>query len=144
VAGWISQSQEHSDCFLLHQGDCSQRIFSWQAKHSIPHTTVTFVRDCVKMYEDFVSNFGDKRTGCCITTTHRLPLPLSPGIFWPKSSWTLFPHSPYFSVFPIEDKTERPAILIQFRRWSWTPSHDCNDYNKHVVLCTSVVILVKY
>jgi hypothetical protein len=33
------------------------------------------------MCEDFTPNFGDKRTGCCITTTHCLTLPFSPGKF---------------------------------------------------------------
>jgi hypothetical protein len=32
---------------------------SWQAKQSIPHTTVTFYGDCLKMCEDFAPNFGD-------------------------------------------------------------------------------------
>jgi hypothetical protein len=30
----------------------------------IPHTTVTFYGDCVKMCENFAPNFGDKRIGC--------------------------------------------------------------------------------
>jgi hypothetical protein len=37
---------------------------SWQATQSIPHTTVTFYGDCMKICEDFAPNFGDKRTGC--------------------------------------------------------------------------------
>jgi hypothetical protein len=35
----------------------------------------------VKMCEDFAPNFGDKAAGHCITTTHRLTLPFSPGNF---------------------------------------------------------------
>jgi hypothetical protein len=31
----------------------------WQAKHSIPHTTVTFHGDFVEMCEDFAPNFRD-------------------------------------------------------------------------------------
>jgi hypothetical protein len=31
-----------------------------------------FYGGCVKMYEDFSMNFGDKRTGCCIAATHHL------------------------------------------------------------------------
>jgi hypothetical protein len=31
----------------------------------------------VKMWEDFTLNSGNKRTGCCLTTTHYLTLPLS-------------------------------------------------------------------
>jgi hypothetical protein len=44
-------------------------------------TTVTFYGDCVKMCESFASNFGDKTTGCCVTTTRRLTLPFSLGSF---------------------------------------------------------------
>jgi hypothetical protein len=36
----------------------------------------------VKMCEDFTPNFGNKRTGCCITSTHHLTLPFSPGNFF--------------------------------------------------------------
>jgi hypothetical protein len=53
---------------------------SWQAKQSIPHIIMTFYSNCVKMCEHFAQNFGNKRTGCCITT-HRLTLPFSPGNF---------------------------------------------------------------
>jgi hypothetical protein len=73
---------------------------SWKAKQSIPHTTVTFYGECVKMREDFASNFGDKRTGCCITTTHRLTIPFSPGNFWPKTTWLSSPTHPTVISFP--------------------------------------------
>jgi hypothetical protein len=43
---------------------------SLQAKQSFSHTTSTFYIDWVKMCEEFAPKFGDKRTGCCITTTH--------------------------------------------------------------------------
>jgi hypothetical protein len=49
------------------------------------HTTVTFYGDCVKMREDFASNSGDKRTGCCNTAMHHLTLPFSPGKFLTKN-----------------------------------------------------------
>jgi hypothetical protein len=50
---------------------------------SIPHTTVISYSDCVSMLEGFFSNFGDKRTGCCITTL-RLTLHFSLGKILPK------------------------------------------------------------
>jgi hypothetical protein len=58
-------------------GDYSQKKSSWQAKHSITHINVTFYGDSIKMCKDFAPNFGEKRTGCWITT-----LPLSPGFFF--------------------------------------------------------------
>jgi hypothetical protein len=54
--------------------------FLCQATQSILHTTVMFYSNCVKMWEDFALNFGNKRTGCCITTTHLLTLLFSPNI----------------------------------------------------------------
>jgi hypothetical protein len=45
-----------------------------------------FYGDCVKMCEEFAANFGDDRTGCCFTTTHRLMLPFSPENFLPKTT----------------------------------------------------------
>jgi hypothetical protein len=60
------------------------------------------------MCEDFAPNFSDKRTSCCITTTHRLTLPFSQGNFFTKDNMTVVSHSPYklymghwdFSLFP--------------------------------------------
>jgi hypothetical protein len=68
----------------------SRRLFaknsSWQAKQSIMHTTVIFNGDCVKMCHDFTPKFGDKRTGCYITTMHHLTLPFTAGNFLPKTT----------------------------------------------------------
>jgi hypothetical protein len=53
------------------------------------------------MCKDFALNFGDKRTGCCITATHRLTLHFSPGNFLPKkTNMTVIHHPPYFFLFP--------------------------------------------
>jgi hypothetical protein len=38
-----------------------------------------FYGNCVKMCKNFALNFGNKRTGCCIMTTHCLTLPFAPG-----------------------------------------------------------------
>jgi hypothetical protein len=70
------------------------------------HTTVMFYGHCVKIWEDFAPNFGDKTTGCCITM-HHLTLPFSPGIFF----FNFFPPSTLlFFVSPIEDETEKPPF----------------------------------
>jgi hypothetical protein len=63
----------------------SKRLFtknsSRQARQLISLVTATSYGDCFKMCEDFNQNFGDKTTGCCITTTHCLTLSFSPGNF---------------------------------------------------------------
>jgi hypothetical protein len=41
----------------------------WLVKQSILYTTVTFYDSCLKIYEDFIPNFGDKMSGCCNGTT---------------------------------------------------------------------------
>jgi hypothetical protein len=68
------------NCFYI-KGIVHKKNSSWQAKQSIPRTTVTFYDDCVEMCEDFTSNFDYKRTGCSMTTTHHLTLSFSPGNF---------------------------------------------------------------
>jgi hypothetical protein len=77
------QSQEHAHHFLISRG-LFTKISFWQAKQSSLLTTVTFYGDCVEMCEDFTPKFGEKRTGCCITTTHCLTLLFSPANFSPK------------------------------------------------------------
>jgi hypothetical protein len=98
------QSQEHAHHFFYIKLFINNS--SWQAKQSILHTTVTFCSDCVKISEDYVPKFGDKTTGCCITT-HCLTLIFGWGIFDQKlydchSSPTLL-----VCVSLIENKTER-------------------------------------
>jgi hypothetical protein len=75
------QSEEHAFSIFLTSRRLFTRNSAWQAKQSVLHITVMFYNNCVKMCEDFAQNFGDKRTGCCITTTHFLTLPVSPGNF---------------------------------------------------------------
>jgi hypothetical protein len=82
----------------------SSRLFtktlSWHAKQSIPHIIVMFHSYCVQMCKDL--NFGDKRTGCCITTTHRITPPFH------QKYLTVVPHTFFspdlapcdFSLFP--------------------------------------------
>jgi hypothetical protein len=85
---------------------------SGQTSHSVSHTTVTFYGDCMKMCKDFDPNFGDKRTGCCITTTHRLT-----GEFLTKTTRLSSPRQPYFSLFSrLNIKRRKSAILTQLRR----------------------------
>jgi hypothetical protein len=47
--------------------------------------------DCVQMCEDFAPNFGDKRSGCCITSFSREVLT--------KNNVIVVLHQPHFSLF---------------------------------------------
>jgi hypothetical protein len=60
------------------------------------------------MCEDFVPKFGDKRTGSCITTMHRVTLShfFHQGIFDQKQHDCRQLPTLLFSIPPIEDKTE--------------------------------------
>jgi hypothetical protein len=53
----------------------------------------------MKMCKDFAPNFGDKRTGCCITTMHHLTLTFHQEMFYQKRM-TVVPHPPHSSLFP--------------------------------------------
>jgi hypothetical protein len=102
---WDRQTAKSWACssFPLTSGGLLTKNLSWQAKQSTPHTTVTLYVDCVKMCEYFAPNFGEKRNVCCITS-------FSTSEFLTKNNMTVVPHPPFYSLFPIEDKTERPTI----------------------------------
>jgi hypothetical protein len=60
---------------------------SWQSKQPIPHIDVTLYGDCVKMCEDFASNFGDQKNWLLHHDNPRLRRPSSPGNILPKAKW---------------------------------------------------------
>jgi hypothetical protein len=121
------QSQDH-----VHHFSLTSKISSWQAKQSIPHIAVAFYWDSVKIWEDFASNFGDKRTCSCITTTHCLTLTFSPGSFYQKQNVcrSLFPRLCHFDTTEVAE-TESQAVLNTLtehdsrmrlkwqKRWEW-------------------------
>jgi hypothetical protein len=74
---------------------------------SVLHTTAKFYGDCMKMCEGFAPNFGDKRTGCCIATMHRLALPFSPWNFLTKTTLLSSPTDPTHLTWP-------PATFLCF------------------------------
>jgi hypothetical protein len=94
------QSQEHAHHIPFISRGLLTKNSSWQAEQSVLHTNVMSDGDC--------ANFGDKRTDCCVTTTHRLTLPFTPGNFFFYQKHYCRPHPPYshdfapceFSLFP--------------------------------------------
>jgi hypothetical protein len=60
--------------------------FILAGEKSFPYTTVMFYGDCLKMCEYFTLNFGYRNTVWCISTAHRLTLPLSPWNVLPKTT----------------------------------------------------------
>jgi hypothetical protein len=88
---------------------------------------VMFYSDYVEMCEDFAPNLDDKRTGCCITTTHLLTLLLHQGSVDQKQH-DCRPHPPYFSLFPPDLRKKWETVILTQLRWSrqnrrrcWTP-----------------------
>jgi hypothetical protein len=81
---WISKSGAYSS-FSLTSKWYSQRICPARPSNQFVHITVTSYGDCMKMWEDFAPNFGNKRTGSCITITCHLTLPFSPDNFLPRT-----------------------------------------------------------
>jgi hypothetical protein len=78
---------------------------SWQGKDSIPHTTATCYGDCMKMVQTSPQTLATK-----VLAVASLQCTSHTREFLTKSSMTVVPHPPYFSVSPIEDKTERPPF----------------------------------
>jgi hypothetical protein len=111
---WRPKSRACSSFSLTSRGLFTKNS-SWQAKQSIPNITARFYGDCVKMCEDFAPKFGDKRTGCCITTTHCFALPFSPGNFLPKATWLSSSTHPTSFYFPDWRWNWKAAILARLR-----------------------------
>jgi hypothetical protein len=88
------QSQEHAQEFIL-------------AGSQFCILLLTFYGECEKMCKHFIPNFGDRRTGCCIMTTHHITLPFSPEISYQKQLHCHHQPTLLFSVSLIEDQTER-------------------------------------
>jgi hypothetical protein len=66
--------------------------------------------DCVNTCEHFAPNSGDKRTGCCIMTTHHLTFLSSPWIFFTNNYMTFVPPPILLAWFI-------PLRFFLFPRW---------------------------
>jgi hypothetical protein len=77
-----------------------------------------FYGDCMKVCEDVAPNFGNKRTGCCIMTTHHLTLSFLPGLDLAPLAFLCFPvkiklRGPKFvTVEVIEAKSQSVLITL--------------------------------
>jgi hypothetical protein len=111
---WRAKSRANSSFSLTSRG-LFTRDSSWHAKQSIPHTTVTFYGDWVTMWEAVAPNFGNKRTGCCIITTHRITISFLLGNLLPKTTWLSSPTHPTFLRFPSWNQNWKAAILTQLK-----------------------------
>jgi hypothetical protein len=76
LAHLILDPEDGSDTYLRNVGSytraypCFPGLVLSSVQQSIPHSAMMFYGDCMEMCEDLSPNFGDKRTGCCITTAH--------------------------------------------------------------------------
>jgi hypothetical protein len=138
---WRAKPQACSSLSLTSRAMFTKNL-SWQAKQSVPHTAVTFYGDCVNMCEDFAPIFVNRRSSCCITTTHCLKLPFSTE-FSTRNNMTVIPHPPYspdlascdFSLFPwlkIKLKGRHfDSVEVIEAKWRQCWKHDFQDAFKH-------------
>jgi hypothetical protein len=96
------QSQEHAHHFASASRALLTKNSSCQAKQSIPNSTVTFCGDCVKMREDFASNFGDKKKLAVVSRQITFCTSFSTSNFFAEKQDDCFPlTSSYFFVIPL-------------------------------------------
>jgi hypothetical protein len=93
-----SKSRGCSSSYLTSTGSFTSNS-PRQTKQFNPHTTVGFYGNCVKMCEDFVRNFGNKRAGFCFTTMYRLTLPFATGNSFTINNTIVVPRPTCFSLF---------------------------------------------
>jgi hypothetical protein len=63
---------------------------------------------------DFIPNFTDKGTGCCITTTHHLTILSSPATF-DQSNMTVIPHPLYLPDLAPSNFFLFPRVKIKLK-----------------------------
>jgi hypothetical protein len=82
---WRAKSRAWSSFSLISRGLLTKNS-SWQAKQPIPHATVTFYCDCVKICEDFAPKFSTRELDVASlqrTVSHLF----HQGIFLSKTTW---------------------------------------------------------
>jgi hypothetical protein len=119
---WLVKTKVKSMLIIFFDIKGFAKNSSWQAKQPVPHTTVTFYGDCVKMCEEFASNFGDKITGCCISTPHHLTLPFFTREFLTKTTLMLSPNHYYY----LYGEGVRSPIDSQMEYFYLSAAHNCS------------------
>jgi hypothetical protein len=105
--------QEQFSLFSLTSRGLFTKNSSWQAKQLIPHTTVTFYGNCIKMCEDFAPNFGRQKD--CLLRYDKAPSRTSfyTREFLTENNMAVVPYPHYFfSVIPIEVNTQSLQAVL--------------------------------
>jgi hypothetical protein len=105
--------------FSLTSRDCLQRICLVTPKSRFRMLMRRFTANAC---DYFASNFGDKRTGCSITTTHRHSLPFFAKEFLTKNNMTVVP----FLFSRLKIKLKRPPF-----EYNWGDRGRIAGYTEH-------------
>jgi hypothetical protein len=87
------------------------------------------------MCEDFTPNLGNKITGCCIETTHRLTFPFFIREFCTKNDRTVVPHPLYSPSLDSCDFSLSPPLKIKLKGRHFNTT-EVIEAGSHAVLST--------
>jgi hypothetical protein len=96
------------------KGTVHKKNSSWQAKQSIPHTSVTFYGDCVKVCEDLSRTLATEELAVATRQRTVSQFLFHQEFLFIKTNMTV-PHPPYVSLFPRFKIKLKGPILTQPR-----------------------------
>jgi hypothetical protein len=105
---------------------------SWQASQSLPHSTMMFYGDCMKMCEEFASIFGSKRNWLSCHNNAPSHASIFNGEFLKEKKTLSFPTHPTHLTWPtatfLFPRLKIPLIHLRWSRQDhsqcWTPSQN--------------------